>query len=75
MKKLTIPTPEDIEKAAKSRRWTIKDMCRVAGVADETFSRWKKGRHHIRVDKLQAMLDALATPKTRAKKSTVLSTD
>lgn len=68
MTKWTIPTPVEIQKAAKSRGWTIKRLCEIAGVADETFSRWKKGTHNIGVDKLELILAALRTPQKRGPK-------
>jgi transcriptional regulator with XRE-family HTH domain len=60
MGNLSIPTPQDIKEAAKSRGWTIKRMCCEAGISTETFSRWKTGKHLIGLSKLQALLDALA---------------
>jgi predicted transcriptional regulator len=61
MGKLSIPTPQDVQDAAKSKGWTIKALCIKAGISQETFFRWRDGRHSIQVNKLQAMLDALKT--------------
>lgn len=63
MTKLSIPTPQDIQDRAKSRNWTIKTLCERAGISDETFFRWRDGRHNIGVDKLQALIDALESPE------------
>lgn len=62
MDKLSIPTPLIIQEAAKAKGWTIKSLCAKAGISDETFFRWRDGKHNIGVDKLQLLLDALALP-------------
>lgn len=59
MAKLSIPTPQIIIDAAKSKGWTIKHLCDLAGISDDTFFRWRDGRHNIGVDKLQALVKAL----------------
>ena len=63
MKTLSIPTPDEIQTEAKSKGWSIKRLCDEAGISNETFYRWRDGKHNIGVDKLQALLDALAKPE------------
>jgi transcriptional regulator with XRE-family HTH domain len=63
MDKFSIPTPQDIQDAAKSRGWSIKRLCDEAGLSTETFFRWRDGKHTIGVSKLQAMLDVLSRPE------------
>lgn len=36
-------TPSDIEAKAKAAGLTIAELCRRAGIAQSTFSRWKAG--------------------------------
>lgn len=62
MDKLSIPTPQDIQERARSKGWSIKRLCDEAGISFETFFRWRDGKHHIQVNKLQALLDALERP-------------
>jgi transcriptional regulator with XRE-family HTH domain len=59
MDKFSIPTAQDIWEAAKSKGWTAKRLCAEAGISDETFFRWRDGRHTISLGKLQALVDAL----------------
>lgn len=63
MDKFSIPTPQDIIDATKSRGWSIKRLCEEAGMAPETFFRWRDGKHNIGVDKLQALVAALGKPE------------
>lgn len=56
---LSIPTPAEILAEAKSKGLTIKRLCAIAGISDETFFRWRRGEHSIGTDKLQRLLDAL----------------
>jgi transcriptional regulator with XRE-family HTH domain len=36
-------TPTDIERLAKQGGKSIAEVCREAGIAQSTFSRWKRG--------------------------------
>jgi predicted transcriptional regulator len=40
---LSIPTPDDIEKAAGRLGISVASLCRKADVAAELFYRWRKG--------------------------------
>lgn len=65
---LTIPTPSDIEGAAKEAGLSIVDLCREAEIAPSTFSRWKAGRTSLTTGACQRLVDAIkrkadATPE------------
>lgn len=38
-----LPTPNEIEDAAKAARLSMNELCRRAGVSRSVFSRWKNG--------------------------------
>jgi len=59
MGKFSIPTPQDILEAAKSKGWSVKRLCDEAGISDETFFRWRDGRANVGIDKVQALVDAV----------------
>ena len=44
-------------KLLKDRGLTVSDVCRGTGISPSSFSDWKAGRTHFKVDKLQAIAD------------------
>jgi hypothetical protein len=57
-----IPTPQDIMKRAIDAGFkNMGQACRQADVPYIQFHRWRVGKYAIRVDALQALLDATRT--------------
>lgn len=54
-----IPTPLDIEFLALKAGKKMGQVCQEAGVAHNTYCRWKHGKTAINVSTLQKLLDAL----------------
>lgn len=51
-------TPIEVEEQAKSAGWTMAEVCRIAGVAQSTFTRWKNGTTCPSVDVALRLRDA-----------------
>ncbi|GBQ90031.1 hypothetical protein GCM10007866_16280 [Gluconobacter albidus] len=64
-----IPTPTEIEAAAKSSGRSMRDVCTNAGVAVSTWTRWKRGTTSPRIDVVERI--AAAALPTRAKRKEV----
>lgn len=56
---MEIPTPEQIEAAARAKGLSIAAMCRRADLDPSAFQRWKAGRNAPTVATVQRMLDAI----------------
>ncbi len=50
---------EDLEAQARARGLSISEVCRQAGVARSTFTRWKSGDNEPNVRTLQKISDVL----------------
>jgi transcriptional regulator with XRE-family HTH domain len=59
----TVP-PSEVEEHAKAAGKTMADVCREAGIAQSTFSRWKAGHTSPTLEKYNALLKAAAVPHT-----------
>jgi transcriptional regulator with XRE-family HTH domain len=58
-------TPSDIERLAKEAGIPIGDVCRRAGIAQSTWSRWKRGKTNPRMDVYMRLRDVVA-PRVEA---------
>ncbi len=58
-------SPSEIEDRAQTLGLSIPDFCRIAGVANTTFYRWKNGEHSPRIDIYQRFVNATEPPTTR----------
>lgn len=56
---MKMPTPEEIEKAAKAKGLSIARMCRLADIDATAFHRWKADQNSPNVATVQKMLDAI----------------
>lgn len=54
-------TPDEIERLARSRGETMKEVCAAAGVAFSTFWRWKNDRTSPSIEVYQRLVDAVST--------------
>jgi transcriptional regulator with XRE-family HTH domain len=55
-----LPTPHELEVAAKAAGFTMTQVCERAGIAFSTWARWKSGESSISVKRCQDMLTALS---------------
>lgn len=55
-------TPDDIERMAREAGKTIKAVCEEAGVAQSTFSRWRRGHTEPTLDVYRRISAAASTP-------------
>ena len=53
---------EDLEAQAREAGKSISEVCREAGVARSTFTRWKSGSHEPNIRTLQKISDVLTAP-------------
>lgn len=58
-------TPHDVEAKAKDAGLSIADVCKRAGIAQSTFSRWKAGRTSPTLTIYQR-IEAVLSPVTEA---------
>jgi transcriptional regulator with XRE-family HTH domain len=54
-------TPIDVEDMAKKAGMTMAEVCRRAGVAKSTFTRWKNGSTEPTLDVYRRLRDAAAS--------------
>ena len=57
-------TPHEVETRAKANGRSIADICRDAGIAQSTFSRWKRNKNSPSIDVYQRIVAAIE-PKPR----------
>ena len=55
-------TPSDIEALAAEAGKSIAQVCRDAGIAQSTFSRWKRGTTEPTLDVYRRLRDAATKP-------------
>jgi len=56
---MDIPTPHDIEMAALGKGLTVTDACRIAGVAPDTFRRWRRGDGAPSIENVRKIMRAI----------------
>jgi hypothetical protein len=64
MDTLSIPSPDEVEKAAKACDLSIVQLCRKADIDASAFHRWRAG-FSITTATLQKMLDAIEREKAK----------
>jgi transcriptional regulator with XRE-family HTH domain len=57
-----ITCPSEIETLARSVGRSMADVCRIAGVAQSTFSRWKKGTTSPTLEVCRRLTQAVRNP-------------
>jgi hypothetical protein len=64
MNTLSIPSPDDVEGAAKELHWSIAKLCREADIDASVYHRWRGG-FSITTASLRKMLDAIEREKAK----------
>jgi predicted transcriptional regulator len=59
-------TPQEIESRAAQAGRTMTEVCRKAGVAPSTFTRWKAGQTEPTLGIYRRLVDAVSTPQAAA---------
>lgn len=59
-------TPGEIEARAVARGQTMAEVCRAAGVAPSTFTRWKAGRTEPTLGVYRRLVAAVTVPPKQA---------
>ncbi|MBX9594312.1 MAG: helix-turn-helix domain-containing protein [Roseomonas sp.] len=59
-------SPSDVERLAKQAGKTLKQVCETAGIAQSTFSRWKRGQTEPTLDVYRRIRDAVAPASPNA---------
>ena len=62
----TLLSPDDFLAAAADAGTSMSEVCRAAGIAPSTFSRWKAGQTSPSIENYQALLTALRNAKRPA---------
>lgn len=55
-------TPNDVERQANEAGQSMADLCRSAGIAPSTFSRWKNGKTEPTLSVYRKLVAALGRP-------------
>ena len=63
---MQLPTPNDIEQAARAKGLSIAAMCRRADVDATAFHRWRAGDGAPNMATVQKMLDAIQREPVKA---------
>lgn len=56
-------TPQQIEEMAKENGLTMQQVCRTAGVAFSTFTRWRQKKTEPRIGIYSRLVDAACHPE------------
>lgn len=62
---MLIPTPADLEGAATRKGLSIAEVCKRAGVARSTFTRWKSGDTSPTISVLEKLVQALGADEQK----------
>lgn len=58
----------ELERVAATRRLSMAQVCRIAGVAPSTWQRWKQGQSQPRLNVMLRIRDAVLTGKPVARR-------
>jgi transcriptional regulator with XRE-family HTH domain len=53
-------SPADIERLARAKGMTLRDICAAAGIAYSTFGRWKRGETSPTLDVYRRLVAAVS---------------
>jgi transcriptional regulator with XRE-family HTH domain len=59
-------TAQEIETAAREAGLSMAEVCRRAGIAQSTFTRWKRGTTEPTIGVYGRLVKAIATPPAQA---------
>lgn len=62
-------TPELLEDRARTAGLSMAEVCRRAGIAQSTFSRWKSGTTEPTLDVYRRLCEAVEAPRSRSAKA------